>query len=76
MIDHPHHGRHLFNLIAPPTSYHQQSTSFMISSSSILAPVVPHKGQGRVRCQGKGSTHIQHDGLVPLMLLIFLLMMS
>ena len=37
----------------------------MISSSTIPPLVQPHRGQGRVRCRGRGSTPLEHDGLVP-----------
>ena len=37
----------------------------MISSSSIPAPITTHKGQGRLRCWGRGSASIEHDRLVP-----------
>ena len=37
----------------------------MISSSSIPAPITAHKGQGRLRCWGRGSASIEHDRLVP-----------
>ena len=36
----------------------------MISSLSILTPITPHRGQGQVRCRGRGSAYIEHDGLV------------